>query len=209
MIVFSFSFKNNKSNSTERILQTFVSYKISLRVSIFTLYHISLKANAKMEHKGNEQEENPRMVEQENQRIMNNRSVEQTEIILFHSQVTSIKLNKENYNFWQKEVLKILKSYDYEGFATGATICPPRITLDHAINFQRKLWVKQDQMIGSWLIITMNDEFVKKVSNCLTSVKIWACLESYFLSHSHARIMQYKEEMSAIKMDAQTISEYV
>lgn len=85
-----------------------------------------------------------------------------------------------------------LESYDLEGFSTGTIKCPPRITLDDVVNVQRKLLARQDQMIGFLLISMMNEEFVKKVSNYETSAKIWTCMETYFLSHSRAGIMQYK-----------------
>lgn len=55
----------------------------------------------------------------------------------------------------------------------------------------------------------MIDEFVKKMQDFDTNCEIWSCLEGYFLSHSRARIMHYNVELSAIKKESMSISEYM
>lgn len=38
-------------------------------------------------------------------------------------------------------------------------------------------------MIGSWLIICMEDDLMKEVSECDKSTEIWMILEIYIASH--------------------------
>lgn len=58
-------------------------------------------------------------------------------------------------------------------------------------------------MIASWLISSMFQDFIKKVSDC------WEVLESHFVSQLRAKIMQYKVELNYIKKRGMLMSDYI
>lgn len=64
-----------------------------------------------------------------------------------------------------------------------------------------------DQMKNSWLINSINKEFVKNVSNCELSSKIWIALESYFNSCSREKIIGFKANIILIEKDGVSRSE--
>lgn len=103
----------------------------------------------------------------------------------------------------------MLKSYDLEKFVNGIYKCSEKSCVSRIVNVEYKFWVHQEQMISSQLVGSMNDEFVKKVEDYDTSCERWLYVDGYFPSYSRARIMQYKAEMSAIKKEGISISEYV
>lgn len=64
-------------------------------------------------------------------------------------------------------------------------------------------------MIGSQLIVSMNDELIKEVFDFDTSVEVWSALENSFTISSCAKILQHKSELSNLNKGNMSIMEYI
>lgn len=86
-------------------------------------------------------------------------------LVTFHNQIFIIKLDRSNYMILKKQMLHILKSYDLDEFVLEKKKCPQKFLDAWKLNPSYKFWIRQDQMIGSWLIVSMTDELIKEVSD--------------------------------------------
>lgn len=63
------------------------------------------------------------------------RAIEQKkERIIFHNLKPSTKLDKDSYPEWRKQVIRILRSYEIEGFVSSEMLCSMRLNQDGSIN---------------------------------------------------------------------------
>lgn len=69
--------------------------------------------------------------------------------------------------------MRILKSYKLEIIMFGRKKFPQRNLENGAMNPKYELKCCQNQMIGSWLIISMNDDLIKEDFDYDTSTRIW------------------------------------
>ncbi|CAA0842158.1 Unknown protein, partial [Striga hermonthica] len=70
------------------------------------------------------------------------------------------------------------------------------------------IWVKQDQLIASWLLSSLSENVLITTVGLNTSKEIWASLKQGFASHSLAKQMQLKLELQALKKGNMKIREY-
>lgn len=102
-----------------------------------------------------------------------------------------------------------MKSYELEGFVLGRKKCPPIILDNGVVNKNYMFWYHQDQMIAFLLIVSINDDLIKEVSNYVASTKNWCALKNSFTIDFRARIFQIKFKSNNIKKKIINILEYV
>lgn len=57
----------------------------------------------------------------------------------FQNQISTVKLDKDNYNVWKKHIMRILKSYDLKGYVDGIVKCHEKFDANGMINLEKKL----------------------------------------------------------------------
>ena len=67
---------------------------------------------------------------------------------------------------------------------------------------------QQDNLLKSWLLESMDNQFRVRVVGCVWSHEIWAILKTYFSSQMKARIKQLRIQLRNTKKKG-SISEYV
>ncbi|CAA0810732.1 Unknown protein, partial [Striga hermonthica] len=69
-------------------------------------------------------------------------------------------------------------------------------------------WVKQDQLIASWLLSSLSESILTTTVGLNSAKEIWDCLKKSFASHSLAKQMQLKLELQTMKKGNQKIREF-
>ena len=68
--------------------------------------------------------------------------------------------------------------------------------------------MRQDRLIGSWLMGSMNEDIVTQMIGCNTAREIWLTLEQTYSSSSTTKIMQLKGQLQNLKKGNQSIRDY-
>ena len=145
--------------------------------------------------------------------------ISQSHFINQSNQSITIRLSDTNYLVWRQQVLSNTRGYGLEGFLLGTIPKPPEFfeATDPATgrptqgppNGEHVLWVRQDQLLASWLLASMSETVLVNMVGFETSSEIWDSLEKSFASQSPARIMQYKLQLQTLKKGSLTMREYL
>lgn len=123
------------------------------------------------------------------------------------AQSSSIKLDWNNYIFWKSQLLAVLRGHDLEGNVDGTHKCPSRMISSSSeenssqatVNPAYNSWIKQDQLLLSWILSTLTEDVLAQVVGCVSSRDVWKTLENMFASQSKARIMQLRLHLQTTK----------
>ena len=75
-------------------------------------------------------------------------------------------------------------------------------------NQEYTLWHRQDQLLLSWLLLSISEGVLAQVIGCSTSSEVWITLEKLFASQSKTRILQLHIQLQSIKKNSLTMGEY-
>ncbi|CAA0829640.1 Unknown protein, partial [Striga hermonthica] len=126
----------------------------------------------------------------------------------------STKLDESNYLIWKQQVIKAIRGYGVEGYINGETKKPEKLISDSKngesqINPDYLYWVRQDQLLASWLMSSLSEGILVMMVGLNTAQEIWETIESNFASQSSARIMQYKLKLQTLKKAGLTMREFL
>ncbi|CAA0830411.1 Unknown protein, partial [Striga hermonthica] len=107
-----------------------------------------------------------------------------------------------------------IRGYGLEHFITGSQRIPEEFisdptTQERSINPAFLLWMRQDQLLASWLLSSVTESVLVTTVGLTTSKEIWECLESTFASQSHAKILQYRLQLQTIKKEGSSMKDYL
>ncbi|KAF4362192.1 hypothetical protein G4B88_009472 [Cannabis sativa] len=71
-------------------------------------------------------------------------------------------------------------------------VSPPATLVTGAPNPKHAQWKKKDQLLLSWLRLSMMEPVLASVANFSTSLTVWRALEQRFSSQIKARLLQLK-----------------
>lgn len=112
--------------------------------------------------------EAPRVIlgDQENVTVLELSHQADREVFSFHSVLATIKLDNSNFTIWKHQILKILKSFELDGYVKESLT---EFLKNGSLNLEYKFWEKQDEMMDCWLMSCMIDEILTLISGFDTS----------------------------------------
>ncbi|KAK6131035.1 hypothetical protein DH2020_035223 [Rehmannia glutinosa] len=130
------------------------------------------------------------------------------------SQLITVKLNEGNYLLWKQQITAAVKGYGLEGFLTGEKqepekFLPESSTTTGIINPEYVNWIRQDQLIASWLLSSLSENLLADIVGLSTTREIWSCLETIFSSQTRAKNLHYREQLHSIRKGNQTMREFL
>ena len=123
-------------------------------------------------------------------------------------QLTTIKLEEDNFLLWKFQVENIILGYSLEEFIYGTCDVPPRLIAGEA-NPAYVLHQRQDMLLISWLLASISTNYLPQVIGCSSSHQIWTTVEQLFNSQSTAKVMFYKRQIQLLKEDNLSMREYL
>ena len=103
------------------------------------------------------------------------------------------------------------------GYVDGSIPPPPRFYHTTSTNsFEQQmlpnpasnLWLQQDQMILSTLLLSLSEKVMAHVVGLATSHEVWTTLNRLFSSQSQARILRIRYQLSTLQRGNLSISDY-
>lgn len=77
------------------------------------------------------------------------------------------------------------------------------------LNLNFVSWCRQDQLLFSYLLVSVTESVQGQMFGCLTSTQLWPCLSILFSSRFKAKVMQYKLKLQTLKKCNLAMKEYL
>ncbi|KAL5788367.1 hypothetical protein ACOSP7_005316 [Xanthoceras sorbifolium] len=100
-----------------------------------------------------------------------------------------IKLDDNNFIYWKTQILPVVRAYDLEDFIFGSTTCPAKFVMEideesgtaiQRYNDDYLAWKKIDQLLVSWLMSTLSESILGRVTQCVTACEVWITVTNMF-----------------------------
>ncbi|CAA0829121.1 Unknown protein [Striga hermonthica] len=129
-------------------------------------------------------------------------------------QLISIKLTDSNYLLWRQQTYSAIVGYGLESFIAADSTPPPRFlssgsTDAPSLNPEFATWVRQDQLLMSWLLSSLSENLLIMMVGKTNSQEVWNSLESNFSGLSKARLMHHKLQLQTLKKGSNTMREFL
>ncbi|CAA0824703.1 Unknown protein, partial [Striga hermonthica] len=128
-------------------------------------------------------------------------------------QLISSKLNETNYLVWHQQTLAAIKGYGLYQYISPNQKIPEEILQEESSepsqNPEYLLWIRQDQILASWLLSSLTEPILVTTVGLTTSKQIWDSLQISFASQSKAKIMQYKLKLQTIKKGGSNMRDFL
>ncbi|KAH6771966.1 hypothetical protein C2S51_010370 [Perilla frutescens var. frutescens] len=135
-------------------------------------------------------------------------------IITLPAQLISTKLNDSNFLLWKQQIMATIEGFGLEEFLVEKQSPPEQHVKDKSKDqvVENPLylnWKRQDQLIISWLLSSINENMLVGVVGLSSSREIWEALESNYAGQSRARLMQLKFELQTLRKGNSTMRDYL
>ena len=106
-----------------------------------------------------------------------------------------IRLSNNNFLLWKAQLTPFLRGQNLFGYVDGSIPPPPRFYHTTSTNSSEQqmlpnptsdLWLQQDQMILSTLLLSLSEKVMAHVVGLATSHEVWTDRKSTRLNSSHA-----------------------
>lgn len=118
------------------------------------------------------------------------------------AQITSVMLNRDNYNIWANEMLNALQAKRKVGFINGTMKMPSSDSPDY------DSWVTVNLMVIGWIRTSIDPKVKSSVTFVSDASQLWAGLKQRFSVGNKVRIHQIKAQLAQCRQEGQTVLEY-
>jgi histone deacetylase 1/2 len=129
------------------------------------------------------------------------------------SHAISEKLTDSNYLLWKQQVEPVIRSHRLHQFLVSPQIPVRFLTEDDCLAGRETeayiAWDEQDQLLLSWLQSSLSSAVLTRSIGCRRSFELWERIHKHFHSHTRAKSRQLRTEMSSVKLQGLSISEYM
>ncbi|KAJ0971876.1 hypothetical protein J5N97_019835 [Dioscorea zingiberensis] len=132
----------------------------------------------------------------------------------FHHLI-NVKLTRDNYLLWKAQIMPYLRSQQLIGYVDGTIPCPAKTITEATTsgatqtpNSAYHSWLQLDQFVLGALLSSLSEEILSQVLSLTTSFEVWSTMERMFSSHSRARIVQIRLQLSTIQKKELSVADY-
>ncbi|KAG4962649.1 hypothetical protein JHK82_039335 [Glycine max] len=120
------------------------------------------------------------------------------------SSAISCKLTDDKFLTWMQLVESTIKGHRLKQHIVGDYAIPSRFLTKedeatNSVNPAYENFEQQDNLLKSWLLESMDNQFRVGVVGCVWSHEIWAILKTYFSSQTKAQIKQLRIQLRNTK----------
>ncbi|KAK6164426.1 hypothetical protein DH2020_001290 [Rehmannia glutinosa] len=130
------------------------------------------------------------------------------------SQLITCRLTESNYLVWKMQVWAVVKGYSLDGYLTGEVKVPKEFLSETTENTKKVnpayiSWIRQDQLLMSWLLSSLSENILVSVVGSNTSMEVWKWLENNFASQNAAKVMQYRLQLQTMRKGNQCMRDFL
>lgn len=120
----------------------------------------------------------------------------------------SVKLTAGNFPSWRAQLQAILIGHDLLRFVDGTHPCPP-LDSSGSASSERTLWIRQDQLLLSAIFGSVSEPILPLIAFSETSQEALKKLTNLYANKSRSRVMFLKDQLSTIRRQSRSVSEYL
>ncbi|KAL4381771.1 hypothetical protein AHAS_Ahas04G0166800 [Arachis hypogaea] len=126
----------------------------------------------------------------------------------------AMKLDEDNFLRWKYQVESMIEGYELLDHITEDAIPEKHLSNEdeaaNMVNPEYEIWKKQDVLLKTWLLGSMNKRLTMRMVGCVFSHLIWSRLETYYSKdHIEAILNGLLEEYTSFITTITTISKPV
>lgn len=129
------------------------------------------------------------------------------------NQITHVKLGDDNFLLWELQISSGIHGLGLEYLLTEKTPIPEKFSIEDGmsekVNPLYTLWCRQDQLLFSFLLGSMQESIQAQMIGCTTSVQLWSRVTHLFATRSRARVMQYKMHLQTLKKGSLSMKDFL
>lgn len=126
----------------------------------------------------------------------------------------NIKLNDTNYLLWKTQFKPLLKGYRLEGYVDGTyarpspTIPNTQADLPPLSNPAYEKYEQQDHILLGWLLSSLTEGVLGRVSGLTTSKEVWDALEKRYAPKTRAHQMNLRRQLMSLRKGNSSMYDY-
>jgi hypothetical protein len=128
-----------------------------------------------------------------------------------------MKLTRENFLYWQTQVLPTLRGARVMGLLEGTDAAPPD-TLEVEDENKKKVsvsnqaydaWVTKDQQVVSFLVNSLSEDVLPHVFGLHHAVDVWSALHNMYSTQSKSRVSTLRGALTNTKKLDMIAQQYI
>ncbi|KAF7840881.1 Retrovirus-related Pol polyprotein from transposon TNT 1-94 [Senna tora] len=123
------------------------------------------------------------------------------------------KLDDFNFLIWRLQVVTIVNGYDMYSYLFEEHVPKEFLTEEDKksgkINSVFLNWKRQDQVLMSWILMSMSEGMVSRMVGCAHSYEVWQAIDTHFATQTKARESQLFTQFRSTKKGSLGMSEYL
>ncbi|KAF7845535.1 Retrovirus-related Pol polyprotein from transposon TNT 1-94 [Senna tora] len=129
-------------------------------------------------------------------------------------QPLATKLDDHNYLIWRLQVTTTANGFDLYSYLLGGDSLPKEFLTKEdkengKVNPEFSNWKKQDQVLMTWMLMSMTEGMVSRMVGCTYSHHVWSAVEEHFATQTRARETQLFTQFRCTKKGTLGMSEYL
>ncbi|CAN1849071.1 Retrovirus-related Pol polyprotein from transposon RE1 [Linum perenne] len=120
----------------------------------------------------------------------------------------TIKLTPTNYLLWKAQLEPLLHCHGLMNHVTGVSVAPPT-TLNGEPNAAYTTWFSRDQLVLSWITLSVSEAVLPQLIGKHTSFEAWSRLSRIYASGSKVQIWQLKLSLYELTRNGESVSNYL
>lgn len=134
-------------------------------------------------------------------------------ILFFNTLINlvSIKLNANNFLLWKNYLETVLKSQKLLGYIDGSIPKPPEAKKDGKVvkTSEFESWETMDNLVLSLIYTSLFEEIMSRIIGAKSSHQVSTSFHNIYTSHSKARELQLRQELTNCSKCTSTIIEFL
>jgi len=120
-----------------------------------------------------------------------------------------VKLTSTNFLLWKTQFLPMICGCGLNHYIDGSEPAPPRVLDGDKPNPAYKVWVRQDQLVLSWIVASVSESILPQLVGAETARAAWDKLVAAYAGGSKPLIRELKAQLHNLRRDNATIESYV
>ena len=121
----------------------------------------------------------------------------------------SQKLDDSNFLLWKQQVEPVIKAHKLQRFVANPQI-PMRFLTESDCKVGNENpayfdWEQEDQILLSWLQLTLSVSILSRIIGCVHSYQLWEQIHEYFQKQTRAKARILRTELRTIMLEQKTM----
>ncbi|KAH0637514.1 hypothetical protein KY289_037429 [Solanum tuberosum] len=120
-----------------------------------------------------------------------------------------VKLTSSNFLLWKTQFLPMVRGCGLDYHIEGNEVIPERLLDNNEPNPAYNSWVREDQLVLSWIVASVSEGILPQLVGAETARKAWTKLVTAYASGSKPQIRELKSQLHNLQRENASIESYI